>query len=155
MTPPTKRQAQQMGWHEAVRQDEASYNQTVNLARQAIQELEQRHFIKEGQHVDTFLNPPDEIVADSSDEDQFIEQLAQSYTKGPEVDPDGTEVPVPELISIPQALEAAKTLRAFGEQQKEDYRGLIRQLAVVEREIRALQVANSTQTTLDSFFAAQ
>lgn len=144
-----------MGWHEAVRQDEASYNQTVNLARQAIQELEQRHFIKEGQHVDTFLNPPDEIVADSSDEDQFIEQLAQSYTKGPEVDPDGTEVPVPELISIPQALEAAKTLRAFGEQQKEDYRGLIRQLAVVEREIRALQVANSTQTTLDSFFAAQ
>ena len=85
----------------------------------------------------------------------FIEQLAESYAKGPEVDPDGTEVPVPELISIPQALEAAKTLRAFGEQQKEDYRGLIRQLAVVERDIRALQVANSTQTTIDSFFAAQ
>ena len=52
-----------MGWHEAVRQDEASYNQTVNLARQAIQELEQRHFIKEEQHVDTFLNAPDEIIA--------------------------------------------------------------------------------------------
>jgi hypothetical protein len=138
MTPPTKWQAQQMGWHEAVKKDEASYNQIINLARQAIQELERRHFIKEGQPVDTFLDAPDEIVADSPDEDQFIKQLAQSYAKGPEVDPDGIEVPVPELISIPQALEAAKTLRGFAEQQKEDYQGLIRQLAVVEREIRAL-----------------
>jgi hypothetical protein len=101
--------------------------------------------------VDTFLNPPDEIVADSPNEDQFIEQLSQSYAKGPEVDPDGTEVPVPEPISIPQALEAAKTLRGFAEQQKKDYR----QLAVVEREMKVLQVANSTQTTLDSFFKAQ
>jgi hypothetical protein len=88
--------------------------------------------------VDTFLNPPEEIVADSPDKDQFIKQLAQSYANRPKVDPDRIEVPVPELISIPQALEAAKTLRGFAEQQKEDYRGLIRQLTVVEREIRAL-----------------
>jgi len=53
--------------------------------------------------VDTFLNAPDEIIVHSLDEDQFIEQLSQSYAKRPEADPDGTEVPVPELISIPQA----------------------------------------------------
>ena len=152
MMPLTRWQAQQMGWHEAVKQDEASYNQVVNLARQAILELERRHFIKEGQQVDMFLNTPDEIVADNPDEDQFIEQLVQTYAKGPEVDPDGPEVVVPDLISIPQALEAAKILHGFAEQQKEDYRGFIRQLGAMEREMRVLQVANSTQTTLDSFF---
>jgi len=52
-----------MGWYETVKQVEASYNHVVNLARQAIEELEQRHFIKEEQHVDTFLNAPDEIIA--------------------------------------------------------------------------------------------
>jgi len=58
--------------------------------------------------VDTFLNAPDEIIADSPDDGQFIEQLVWSYTKGPEVDPDGTEVPFPELLSIPRHLEGSK-----------------------------------------------
>ena len=83
--------------------------------------------------MDTFLNAPDEIIADSPDDGQFIEQLVWSYTKGPEVDPDGTEVPVPEPISVSQAIEGLKTFRSFAEQQKEDYRGLVWQLAAAER----------------------
>jgi phosphoenolpyruvate-protein kinase (PTS system EI component) len=64
MTPPTKWQAQQMGWQEAIKQDEDSYNHVVNLAREAIKELENRQFIKEGQNVATFLDPSDEIIED-------------------------------------------------------------------------------------------
>src|SRR4051794_12605955 len=76
-------------------------------------------FIKEGQHVATFLDPPDEIIDDSPDDDQFIEQLVQSYAKGPEVDPDAADVPVPTPISIPQALGALTTLRTFAEQERD------------------------------------
>ena len=36
----------------------------------------------------------------------------------PDTDPDGPEVPIPESISIPQALSAVSTLRTFAEQQK-------------------------------------
>jgi hypothetical protein len=68
--------AQQMGWEEAVKRDEALYDKIVTQAQEAIKELERRQFIKEGQHVATFLNPPDEIIDDSPDDDQFIEQLA-------------------------------------------------------------------------------
>jgi hypothetical protein len=144
-----------MGWLEAIEQDEANYDYTVDAAREAIKELERRQFIKEGQNVATFLNPLDEIVDDDPDDDHFVEQVAQAYARGPESDPDGPEVPIPEPISIPQALSAATTLRGFAEQQKEDYRGLIRQLSSLEREMKALQLANSTQTTLDRFFIAK
>jgi hypothetical protein len=90
----------------------------VTQAQEVIKELERRQFIKEGQHVATLLSPPDEIIEDSPDDDQFIEQLAQSYAKGPEVDPDAADVPVPAPISIPQVLGALTTLRTFAEQQK-------------------------------------
>jgi hypothetical protein len=49
--------------------------------RQLIWRAEQRHFIKQGQHVDTFLNALDEIIADSPDDDQFIKQLARNYNQ--------------------------------------------------------------------------
>jgi hypothetical protein len=81
--------------------------------------------------------------------------LAEAYARGPESDPDGPEVPIPEPISIQQALSAASTLRGFAEQQKEDYQGLIRQLSSLEREMKALQLASCTQTTLDRFFIAK
>jgi hypothetical protein len=67
----------------------------------------------------------DEIIDDDPSDDHFVEQIAQAYARGPESDPDGPEVPIPEPISIPQALSAVITLRGFAEQQKEDYRGLI------------------------------
>jgi hypothetical protein len=73
MTPPTKCQAQQMGWQEAVKQDEDSYIHVVNLAREAIKELANRQFIKEGQNVATFLDPPDEIIEDDPEDTGFIE----------------------------------------------------------------------------------
>jgi hypothetical protein len=152
MTPPTKWQAQQMGWQEAIKNDEVYYNKTVDIAREAIKELERRHFIKEGMHVASYLNPVDEIIDDDPDDDHFIEHLAQTYARGPESDPDGPEVPVPDPISIPQALSAVMTLRSYAEQQKEDFRGLIRQLGSLEREMKAQEVTNRTQTTLDRFF---
>jgi hypothetical protein len=155
MTPPTRWKAQQMGWEEAVKQDEALYDKIVIQAQQAIKELERRQFIKEGQQVATFLNPPDEIIDDSPDDDQFIEQLAQGYAKGPEVDPDAADVPVPTPISIPQALGALTTLRAFAEQQKRDHHDLIRQLGILEREMKAVQMSSRSQTTLERFFVAK
>src|SRR5947209_3648776 len=36
-----------MGWQEAIKQDKDSYDHVVNLAREAIKELENRHFIKD------------------------------------------------------------------------------------------------------------
>jgi len=72
----------------------------------------------------------------------------------PDIDPDGPEVPLPGSISIPQALGAVSTLRTFIEQQKEDHTIFLRQLRVLEREMKALQVVNSTQITLERFFAA-
>jgi hypothetical protein len=140
MTPPTKWQAQQMGWQEAIKQDEDSYNHVVNLAREAIKELENRQFIKEGQNVATFLDPSDEIIEDDLEDDGFIEQIAQAYARVPDTDPDGPEVPLPEPISIPQALGAVTTLRTFVEQQKEDHAIFLRQLRVLEKEMKALQV---------------
>jgi len=64
-------------------------------------------------------------------------------------------MPIPKLISISQALSAVTTLQGFVERQKEDYRGLIRQLSSLERDIKALQLTNSTQTTLDDFYIAK
>jgi len=84
-----------------------------------------------------FPTQSDEII-DSPDDDQFIEQLVQSYAKWPEVDPDAGDVPVPTPISIPQALGILTTLRTFAEQQKRDHRDLIRQLEILEREMKAL-----------------
>jgi DDE superfamily endonuclease len=155
MMPPTKWKAQQMGWTEAVQEDETSYNNAVDLARAAIKELENRQFIKEGQHVATFLNPPDEIVDDDPDDDQFIDQLVYGYTRGPDIDPDTKEAPIPTDISIPQALSAVTTLRAYAEQQKDDYRSLIQQLGTLERQMKAEEVACKTQITLDRFFIAK
>ena len=99
-----------------------------------------------------YLNLPDEIVEDAIDDDQLLKQIAESYARGPESDPDGPETPLPESISVPQALDAVTMLRGFAEQQKEDYRALLQQLASLERDMKALQVANCTQSTLDSFF---
>ena len=107
-------------------------------------------------HVATYLNPVDEIIDDDPDDDHFIEHLAQTYARGPESDSDWPEVPVPDPISVPQALSAVMTLRSYAEQQKEDFRGLIRQLGSLERgEIKAQEVANRTQTTLNRFFHGQ
>lgn len=105
-----------MGRQEAVKRDEDSYDHVVNLARQAIKELENRQFIKEGQNVVTFLDPPDEIIEDDPEDDGFIEQITQAYARVPDIDPDGPEVPLPESISIPQALGAVNTLWTFAEQ---------------------------------------
>jgi hypothetical protein len=69
----------------------------------------------------------------------------------PDADPDGPEVPLPEPISIQQALGAVSTLRTFAEQQKEDHTIFLWQLRVLERGMKALQVVNSTQTTLECF----
>jgi hypothetical protein len=86
----------------------------------------------------TFLNPVDEIIEDAPDNDDFLKQIAQAYACGPEHDPDGPEVSLPEPVSLPQALGAVITLRGFAEQQKEDYRGLLRQLTSLERDMKAL-----------------
>ena len=112
-------------------------------------ELENRQFITQGQPIATFLNPVDEIIEDAPTDDSLLEQIAQAYARGPESDPDGPEVSLPEPISLPQALGAVTTLRGFAEQQKEDYRGLLQQLASLERDMKALQMTNSTQTTLE------
>ena len=84
--------------------------------QKTIKELENRHFIKEGQDVTTFLNPSDEVIEDEPEDDDFIEQIAQAYTHIPDTDPDGPEVSLPEPISVPQALGAVNTLRTFAEQ---------------------------------------
>jgi hypothetical protein len=144
-----------MGWQEAVQRDKDSYDRVVNLAREAIKELENRHFIKEGQDVATFLNPSDEVIEDEPEDDDFIEQIAQAYARVPDTDPDGLEVSLPEPISVPQALGAVSTLRTFAEQQKEDYTVFLRQLRTLEREMKALEMANRTQTTLERYFVAK
>ena len=59
------------------------------------------------------------------------------------------------LKLIFQTLSALTTLRGFAEQQKKDYRGLIRQLSSLERDMKALRQKNSTQTTLDRFDIAK
>ena len=92
---------------------------------------------------------------DSPNDDWFIEQLVQSYANGPEVNPDAAEIPVPTPISIPQALGALTTLRTFAEQQKRDHRDLFRQLEILEREMKALQMSSRTQSTLERFFIAK
>jgi hypothetical protein len=99
----------------------------------------------------TFLNPVDEIIEDAPDDNDLLEQIAQAYACGPERDPDGPEVSLPEPVSLLQALGAVITLRSFAEQQKKDYRALLRQLASLERDMKALQVTNCTQTTLERF----
>ena len=47
-----------------------------------------------------FLNPVDKIIDDEPNNDRFVEQIAQAYTRGPESDPDGSEVPIPASIPI-------------------------------------------------------
>ena len=121
MMPPPKWQAQRMKWDEALKQDEDSYNHIVDLAGKAIKELENRQFIQQGQPIATFLNPVDEIIEDAPTDDSLLEQIAQAYARGPESDPDGPEVSLPEPVSLLQALGAVTTLRGFAEQQKEDY----------------------------------
>lgn len=71
-------------------------------------------------------------MEDTPDNDDLLEQIAQAYACGPKYDLDGTEVSLSEPVSLPQALGAVTTLRGLAEQQKEDYRGLLRQLASLE-----------------------
>lgn len=155
MTPPTRWKAQREGWEEMVQQDEASYVAVVNLAQAAIKELEKRQFIYQGIDVATFLDPPDEIIADTPDDDDVLEQITQVYATGPDVDEDSPNVPIPVPILIPQALDAVITLRSFAEQQKEDYTGLIRQLDTLDRDMKALQVGRRSQSTLDRFLVSK
>ena len=82
-------------------------------------------------------------------------QIAQAYAPVPDTDPDGPEVPLPEPISVPQALGAVCTLRTFAEQRKENYTVIIRWLRALEREMKALQMVNRTQTTLERFLVAK
>jgi hypothetical protein len=98
------------GWQEAVKRDEDSYDHVVNLARETIKELENRQFIKEGQNVATFLDPPNEIIEDNPEDDGFIKQITQTYARVPDTNPDEAEVPLLEPISIPQALGAVNIL---------------------------------------------
>ena len=48
-----------------------------------------------------YFNPLDEVVNNAIDDNDLLEQIAQSYARGPESDPDGPEVPLPEPISVP------------------------------------------------------
>ena len=43
----------------------------------------------------------------------------------------------------------------FTEQQKEDYIVFLRQLRALEREMKALQMVNGIQTTLECFFGSK
>jgi hypothetical protein len=45
--------------------------------------MAKRQFIHDGMDVATYLDPLDETVEDKVDDDQFIEQLAQRYARGP------------------------------------------------------------------------
>ena len=135
-----------------MKQEDASYAGVVGLARAAIEERAKRQFIHDGMDVAAYLDPLDETVEDKVDDDQFIEQLAQSYAQGPDIDPDGPEVCTPPPISFPVALGAVTTVRSLVERQDKDYCKLIRQLRMFEMDMQALQVANRSQTTLESAF---
>jgi hypothetical protein len=127
----------------------------VDLARAAIEELKRRQFIHHGIDVTTFLDPPDEVIADEPDDDHIIEQIAQAYAVGPDVDEDSLDVPIPVPVSISQALDAVTTLRSFAEQLKEDYAGLVRQLDTLGRDMKALQISRRPQSTLDRFLVSK
>jgi hypothetical protein len=47
----------------------------VDLARAAIEELKRRQFIHHGIDVITFLDSPDEVIADKPDDDHIIKQI--------------------------------------------------------------------------------
>jgi hypothetical protein len=53
------------------------------------------------------------------------------------------------------SIERSRPCGALPSGRRRTIGDLFGQLAEVERDMRALQVANSTQTTLDGFFAAQ
>jgi hypothetical protein len=72
----------------------------VNLAQATIEELKRRQFIHHGIDVATFLDPPDEVIANKPDDDHMLEQITQAYAAGPDVDEDSLNVPIPVPVSV-------------------------------------------------------
>jgi len=149
--PMTRWQAQQGGWSEAAYKDAQIFDQLLSDARDALRALERYQFIKKSLPLSQILDPSSEQVDDNPDNTAFIDQIAQAYAIGPDIDPDEVTVEVPTAISAPQALAALATVQSFVEQQQGDNQDLIRHLNRLRRTAKTQEVASLKQSTLDSF----
>jgi uncharacterized protein Yka (UPF0111/DUF47 family) len=114
-----------------------------------------RHFknqgqIKEAVPVENYINPVSEKIKDCLNKVKLFEDIAASYSVTQEEIPDDDLDPVI-LIRPDQALAAIQTLKDWEEQQDDSTQQVVKQLKDLEKRVRALQLLNSKQTTLDSY----
>jgi hypothetical protein len=143
-------QAEQNGWQEATLREEERLSATIQQISATLRSFEEKGQIKEAVQVQKYIDPVSEKIQDSLDQEELFEDIAASYSVTQEEVPDDDLDPVVPIRPL-QALAAIQTLKDWEEQQDDSTQQVVKQLKDLERRVRALQLSNSKQTTLDSY----
>jgi inorganic pyrophosphatase len=110
--------------------------------------------IKEAVLVQKYIDPVSEKIEDSLDQAELFEDIAASYSITQEEVPDDDLDPIIPLRPA-QALASIQTLKDWEEQQDDSTQLVVKQLKDLEKRVRALQLSNAKQTTLDSYLVLE
>jgi inorganic pyrophosphatase len=146
----TRWQAEQGGWQEATLREEEKLSATIQQISTTLRHFEDQGRIKEAVPVQKYIDPVSEKIEDSLDQAELFEDIAASYSVTQEEIPDDDLDPIVPIRPA-QALAAIRTLKDWEEQQDDSTQQVIKQLKDLEKRVRALQLLNSKQTTLDSY----
>jgi uncharacterized protein Yka (UPF0111/DUF47 family) len=146
----TRWQAEQNGWQEATLREEEKLSVTIQQISATLRNFENQGRIKEAISVQKYIDPASETIEDNLDQIELFEDIAARYSiTQEEVPNDDLDPIVP--IRPAQALAAIQTLKDWEEQQDDSTQQVVKQLKDLEKRVRALQLLNSKQTTLDSY----
>lgn len=126
---------------------EAAHNVEIGLL-----ELQKSLHIREVMDINQFLNPDDENIEDSLEELDAL--LLAKY--GPEVEAESDEEEeILPRIRHEEAIVALQRLRLYAEQQDNSRQGLFQALNLEERDIKARQLKEVSQSDIRRYFSIE
>jgi len=97
-----------------------------------------------------FINPPDEIVANSREE--LLQHIAETFSKARKLEEKNGEQLVPQPISITATLQAVNLLVQFKVQEGGSDLGALERVQRRVTEVRLQRAGNRAQGTLEAFW---
>ena len=147
--PVNREEAENMGWHQKVKEDNSSYDVVISSMAQQIHHLVHQDRIAKAMSITQFLNPQEEDVYDT--EEVLIDDIVNSYSREERAYETNEEDVIMPRIRHNEAILALQTLRLYEEQQDEGDSELISRINRHERVIRQRTKQGLKQTTIDSY----
>ena len=124
----------------------------ITLLQEQIHALYRQQRIKEAMDINVFLQPPDEVVEDSSED--IDRDIIDEFTPAPEQESDEEGVEVLSRVTPFEAIEALQRLRLYEEQSDDCNHLLIEELERHEKEVQRRRFKGLQQRSLSAYFGS-